>query len=201
MSKVILKNDEQLLTDSDKVFIPFHSEQYNPIGYMQEMANHDKQISFGYFKDTHFKFYLGIFKSLFENTARIIDGGNDLNSQRKQSMNAEIKQIWSRFGYLPLWFAGMCSLHENRFHFAPYGRFSSSIYDSFTNISLHYGHENGVACFKSKMRAAELLKKMGNHHLALISRDLKHEKKWKTWFSVVYKLFFFFIIFMMICLV
>ena len=42
----------------------------------------------------------------------------------------------------------------------------------FYMISLYYGLENGLKCFKKKMRVAELLKKLSNHHLALICINL-----------------------------
>ena len=57
---------------------------------------------------------------------------NYLKSDRKQREALEIKRLLNRFGYLTIWFAGMCSLHQNRFNFVPYSRFSASIFDVFT---------------------------------------------------------------------
>ena len=119
------------------------------------------------------------FTALFENTAKIMCFEVDENeSSQKQKMKTEIKQIWKRFGYLPVWFAIESSLHDNRFYFAPYGRFSCSTYQTFTMIARFYGHEKGLACFKSKMRVAVLLKSLSNYHLALISSGVK------LWFSI-----------------
>ena len=104
------------------------------------------------------------------------DGGllssKEFNFNKDQSMRTAIQQIFCRFGYLTIWFSGMCSLHQNKFHFAPYGLISCSTYQSFAKMALYYGQEKGLACFKRKMRLAEMLKTLGNHHLALICINL-----------------------------
>ena len=141
MSKVILKNDDSLVADNtcSKKFLQIYSDSfYFSRSVMEELSEHDKRLSFEYYKRYHFKFYLEVFISLFENTAKImfIDGNklneNYLKSDRKQREALEIKRLLSRFGYLTIWFAGMCSLHQNRFNFVPYSRFSASIFDVFT---------------------------------------------------------------------
>ena len=39
-------------------------------------------------------------------------------------------------------------------------------------MDLHYGQEKGLAFYKRKMKVAEMLKTLGNHHLALIFIEL-----------------------------
>ena len=47
-----------------------------------------------------------------------------------------------------------------------------SLYQSFAKMALYHGQEDGLACFKRKMRLAEMLKNLSNHHLALICINL-----------------------------
>ena len=152
MKKIIqdLKSDTQ-----------YNLQNTNSLSVIESREN--VALTSDYYINYHIQFYVKIFVGLFNNTAEIL---NYTGEHYEMIIKQQVANIWKRFGYLSLWLSGIASLKQDKFFFAPYGMLHVTVSQCFTKLTLCYGFDKGMSCFRQRMKLAEHMKGLSNYQLA-----------------------------------